>query len=263
MPFEKIGLAIADGIATVTLCDPATMNALSIPLQRELRAALAIVSKDAGVRALVLTSCERAFCSGADFGSMHGGGDETLGQQVGRMMRELANPIVLDLQRLPMPVVAAVNGAAAGAGVSLALAADLVVAARSAYFLLTFLPRLGLVPDLGATWMLPRLVGRARAMGMALLGERLSAEQAVDWGLIWTCVDDDRLLAEAGTLAQRLAAMPRHAVLEARQAFAAAAGNSLEEQLEYEAQRQQALADTPAFQEGVRAFLEKRQSRFD
>lgn len=264
MQYEKITLEIADGIATLTLNDPGTMNALSIPLQQELRQALAAIRNDASVRALILTGTERAFSSGADLSSMQGGGvaGETLGQSVGRMMRELSNPLILDLQQLPVPVVAAVNGAAAGAGVSLALAADVVVAGRSAYFLLTFLPRLGLIPDLGATWQLPRLVGQARAMGLALLGERLTAEQAVEWGLIWACVDDADLLDEAQALATRLASAPRHAVQEARMAYAAADSNGLQEQLVYEAERQEQLADSEDFQEGVRAFLEKRQPKF-
>lgn len=264
MQYEKIRLELADGIATLALNDTGTMNALSIPLQQEMRHALAAIRDDDSIRALLLTGTERAFSSGADLGSMQSGGPagETLGQGVGRMMRELSNQLILDLQQLPMPVVAAVNGAAAGAGVSLALAADVVVAGRSAYFLLTFLPRLGLVPDLGATWVLPRLVGRARAMGLSLLGERLSAQQALEWGLIWACVDDAALLDEARALAVRLGSAPRHAAQEARSAFAAAESNDLQEQLAYEAERQEQLADSEAFQEGVRAFLEKRQPSF-
>lgn len=263
--YDKIDFEIADGIATLTLNDPGTMNALSIPLQQEVRAALASIREDDSIRALLLTGTERAFSSGADLSSMQGAGaeDETLGQGVGRMMRELSNPLILDLQQLPVPVIAAVNGAAAGAGVSVALAADVVLAARSAYFLLTFLPRLGLVPDLGATWMLPRLIGRARAMGLALLGERLSAEKAVEWGLIWACVDDAALMDEAKAVATRLASAPRHAAQEARLAFAAADNSKLEEQLAYEALRQEQLADSAAFQEGVNAFLEKRQPKFE
>lgn len=203
MVYDKINLSLAEGVAVLALNDPDTMNALSIPLQQELRHAIATVRENRSVRALLLIGTDRAFCSGADLSSMSGGGvaGESLGQNVGRMMRELSNPLILDLQALPVPVVAAVNGAAAGAGVSLALAADVVVAARSAYFLLTFLPRLGLVPDLGATWHLPRLVGRARAMALTLLGDRLSAEQAAEWGLIWACVDDEVLMDEAQALA--------------------------------------------------------------
>lgn len=265
MVYDKINLSLAEGVAVLALNDPDTMNALSIPLQQELRHAIATVRENRSVRALLLIGTDRAFCSGADLSSMSGGGvaGESLGQNVGRMMRELSNPLILDLQALPVPVVAAVNGAAAGAGVSLALAADVVVAARSAYFLLTFLPRLGLVPDLGATWHLPRLVGRARAMALTLLGDRLSAEQAAEWGLIWACVDDEVLMDEAQALAARLASAPRHAALEARLAFDAANGSDLPQQLAYEAMRQEQLADQPTFQEGVCAFLEKRRPNFE
>ncbi len=259
MNYDKIRLEIDDGIAVLSLNDPGTMNAISIPLQQEVREALAVIRQDASVRALLLTGSERAFCSGAELGSLGGG---RVGESVGRMMRELSNPLILDLQQLPVPVVAAVNGAAAGAGVSIALAADIVIAARSAYFMLTFMPRLGLIPDLGATWQLPRLIGRARAMGLTLLGERLPAEQAAEWGLIWACVDDAALMEEARALAERLANAPAHAALEARRAFAVAETNDFPVQLDYEAERQQELIESEAFREGVRAFLEKRAPKF-
>lgn len=266
MNYQKIRLEIADGIAVITLAQPANMNALSIPLQQELRHALAAVAAQAETgeaRALILTGSGRAFCSGADLSGMASVGEgETLGQGAARMMRELTNPIIEDLQQLPVPVVAAVNGAAAGAGVSLALAADIVLAGRSAYFLLPFMPNLGIVPDLGATWMLPRLIGRARSMGLALLGDRLPAERAVAWGLIWECVDDDALMGQARALAERLAQAPAHAALEVRRAFAVADRSDLTAQLEYEAARQQVLIDKDSFREGVRAFLEKRKPNF-
>jgi len=266
MNYQKIRLEIADGIAVITLAQPANMNALSIPLQQELRHALAAVAAQAETgeaRALILTGSGRAFCSGADLSGMASVGEgETLGQGAARMMRELTNPIIEDLQQLPVPVVAAVNGAAAGAGVSLALAADIVLAGRSAYFLLSFMPNLGIVPDLGATWMLPRLIGRARSMGLALLGDRLPAERAAAWGLIWECVDDDALMGQARALAERLAQAPAHAALEVRRAFAVADRSDLTAQLEYEAARQQVLIDKDSFREGVRAFLEKRKPNF-
>lgn len=265
MQYEKINLDIADGVAVLTLNDLGTMNALSIPLVQEMRhaiAAVAAISENRAVRALLLTGTGRAFCSGADLSSMTKTGDESLGQSVGRLMRDHANPLVLDLQALPIPVVAAVNGAAAGAGVGLALAADITIAARSAYFLLTFMPKLGLVPDVGTTWHLPRLIGRSRAMALTLLGDRLPAEQAAEWGLVWACVDDDALLGEAHSLVSRLIKAPMHAALETREIFEAADTNDLSEQLEYEAARQEVLADTPALLEGVRAFLEKREPNF-
>jgi len=155
-------------------------------------------------------------------------------------------------------VVCAVNGVAAGGGVGLALAADVVVAARSAYFYLPFVPALGAVPDMGASWALPRAVGRARALGLALLGDKLDAPRAADWGLVWACVDDGALMEEAWTLATRLAAMPAHAVAEARALFAASERNNLAQQLALERERQAQLIDGEAFAEGMRAFIERR-----
>jgi 2-(1,2-epoxy-1,2-dihydrophenyl)acetyl-CoA isomerase len=166
------------------------------------------------------------------------------------------------MRALPVPVVCAVNGAAAGAGVGLALAGDVTIAAKSAYFYLSFLPKLGIVPDLGCTWIIPRLVGPARAMGMSLLDERLGAERAAQWGLIWACVEDDALLLEAQQLAQRLARLPAHAVIEARRAFEASARHTLPEQLHYESERQRELLNRPSFAEGVAAFLQKRAPNF-
>lgn len=200
---------------------------------------------------------------GADLSAMAPGGEgKSLGAQTAEWMQSLSNPLIETLRTLPVPVVAAVNGAAAGAGVGLALAADVTIAARSAYFYLPFLPKLGIVPDLGCTWAIPRRAGRARAMGMALLDERLGAEQAVQWGLIWACADDEQLLDEARAIAQRLARLPPHAVVEAREAFEAAERHTLAEQLHYESERQRELIDRPTFREGVSAFLQKRPPSF-
>jgi 2-(1,2-epoxy-1,2-dihydrophenyl)acetyl-CoA isomerase len=177
-------------------------------------------------------------------------------------MLNVSNRIIEDIRALPFPVVSAVNGACAGAGVGLALAADLVVASRSAYFFLSFMPRLGIVPDLGSTWFLERMIGRPRAVGMALLGERISAEQALDWGLIWGCVDDAQLMEHCMALAQQLARLPAHAAQEIRRAFDSAAHQDLSTQLQYEARRQHELIDRPEFAEGVKAFLSKREPNF-
>jgi 2-(1,2-epoxy-1,2-dihydrophenyl)acetyl-CoA isomerase len=170
----------------------------------------------------------------------------------------MSNPLIEELRALPVPVVCAVNGPAAGAGVGLALACDIVVAARSAYFYLPFLPKLGIVPDLGCTWFIPRRVGPARAMGMALLDEKLGAETAAQWGLIWACIDDKLLLLEASKIAQRLAQLPVHAVIEARKAIEQSERHSLPDQLHYESERQRELIEQPTFAEGVMAFLQKR-----
>lgn len=251
-----------DGIATLTLNLPAKLNPIARDLQIELRDALERIRGDRAVRAVILTGAGKAFCVGADLSAMGAPapGDEgkSLGTQTAEWMQQLSNPLIETLRTLPVPVVAAVNGPAAGAGVGLALAADVTVAARSAYFYLPFLPKLGIVPDLGCTWAIPRRAGRARAMGMALLDERVGAGRAVQWGLIWGCVDDEQLMEEARGIAQRLARLPAHAVIEAREAFEASERHTLKEQLHYESERQRALIDGPDFREGVSAFLQKR-----
>ena len=252
-----------DGIATLTLNLPAKLNPIARDLQIELRDALERIRDDRAVRAVILTGAGKAFCVGADLSAMAPGeAGKSLGTQTAEWMQELSNPLIETLRTLPVPVVAAVNGPAAGAGVGLALAADVTIAARSAYFYLPFLPKLGIVPDLGCTWAIPRRAGRARAMGMALLDERVEAERAVQWGLIWGCVDDENLMAEARETAQRLARLPAHAVTEARAAFAAAERHTLPEQLHYESERQRELIERPTFREGVSAFLQKRAPEF-
>jgi 2-(1,2-epoxy-1,2-dihydrophenyl)acetyl-CoA isomerase len=244
---------------------PERLNPIARELQLALRARLATLREDRSVGALVLTGAGRAFCVGADLSSDMGGGaagGASVGQRSYETMEALSNRIIEDLRTLPMPVVSAVNGAAAGAGVGIALAADVVVAARSAYFYLPFMPKLGIVPDLGTTWFLERLVGRARAVGMSLLGEKLAAEQAAQWGLVWACVDDAELQPQALALAQRLARLPAHAAREVRAAYDAAERSSLVDQMRYEAERQRELLDSPSFAEGVQAFREKREPIF-
>ena len=258
-----IQYAVEDGIARIVLADAARLNALSIDLQRELLAALDKVRADVSVRAVLMSAAGKAFCVGADLGSLGTAAPgETVGGQTERMMRELTNPIVQQIHELPVPVVCAVQGAVAGAGVGLALAADVVVAARSAYFYLPFMPKLGLVPDAGSTWFMTRLLGKARATALALLGDRLGAEQAEAWGLIAACVADDQLADKALDMARRLAALPALGVQEIRHAFDAAQNNDLAAQLDHEARRQHELIDRDTFQEGVKAFFEKRPPRF-
>ncbi len=250
-------------VAVLRLNLPERLNPLALPLQQRLREVLAALASDASVHALVLTGAGKAFCVGADLSGMQPPGDgRSLGEWTHDTMVSLSNRLVEDLRGLPFPVVAAVNGPCAGAGVGLALAADIVLAARSAYFFLSFMPRLGIVPDLGSTWFLERFVGRPRAVAMSLLGERIGGEQAAQWGLVWACVDDDQLLAQALVTAHRLAALPAHAALEIRQVYDRAAQQDLSAQLQLEAERQRALIERPSFREGVRAFLEKREPRF-
>ena len=265
MTQEFVRYEVRDTIATLTLNDPAKLNALSTGLMEGLREALARVRADAAVRAVILTGAGRAFSSGADLTGVGGdipGDTRSRGQKSSDRMGALNNPLVLDLHELPVPVVCAANGPVAGGSLGIALAADVVIAARSAYFYMPFLPALGIVPDMGATWFFPRGIGRARSMAMTLLGNRLSAEQAAQWGLIWSCVDDAALMDEARATAAKLAVLPAHAVREARHAHAAAERNTLAEQLEYERSRQRELIDRDEFTEGVRAFLEKRKPVF-
>ena len=241
-------------------------NPLSRALQGELLAALADCASDTRIRAVVLTAAGRTFCVGADLTEAGTFAltepSSSMGELVAQGMAELTNPIVLAMQRLPVPVVCAINGPVAGAGVGLALSADVVLMARSAYFYLPFMPKLGLVPDMGSSWFLARQIGRARATALTLLGDRVPAEQAVAWGLAWSCVDDTALLDAALTTASRLAALPHHAALETRQIFDVAETSSLQDQLEYERLRQRDLLDRPTFSEGVQAFLAKREPVF-
>ena len=236
------------GIAVLRMNQPERLNPISLEVQQGLRDGLARVREDRAVRVLVLTGAGRAFCVGADLTTIaEDVAGETLGQRTSRMMTTLTNPLVRELRELPVPVLAAVNGPAAGAGVGLALAADIALMARSAYLYLPFLPKLGIVPDAGSSWFLERVAGRARATGLALLGDRLDAERAVQWGLAWASVDDAALMDEALVLARRLATLPVHAVLEARRAFEAAGSQDLAAQLAYEASRQRELCDRPEF----------------
>ena len=264
MTFDTIKLDISNDIAVLTLNQPDSRNGLTERLQKEMLTALEQVSQQDDVRALILTGVGKAFCSGADLGQLDTTADSgaSLGDSVAKMMEEIANPLILALQNLPMPVVSAVNGSAAGAGISLALAADIVIAGRSAFFLTPFLPRLGIVPDMGATWFLSQQLGRARALGLILLGDRLPAEKAAQWGLIWACVEDANLLEEAMNIAIRLAKAPSHSAQEARRALDAAASQGLAAQLDYEKERQRVLLDLPSFKEGVQAFFEKREPVF-
>lgn len=263
-PHTDTVLLERDGpVAILRLNLPERLNPLALALQERLRALLAELAADRSVRALVLTGVGKAFCVGADLSGMRPPSDgRSLGEWTRDTMEALSNRLVEDLRGLPFPVVAAVNGPCAGAGVGLALAADIVLAARSAYFFLSFMPRLGIVPDLGSTWFLERFVGRPRAVAMSLLGERISGEQAAQWGLVWACVDDAQLQTQALAMAQRLASLPVHAAQEIRQVFDSAAQQDLPAQLRLEAERQRELIDRPEFLEGVQAFLQKREPRF-
>lgn len=258
---------VHDCVATLTLNEGDKLNPLTEALQRGWLDALQRVRDDKSIRALIVTATGRGFCVGADLVDFKRRAAElpegdSLGAYVGRMMDDTGNPIAQGMRTLPVPVVCAVNGAAAGGGFGLALAADMVIAARSAYFYLPFASALGIIPDMGAVWSATRAVGRARALGLALTGHKLSAARAAEWGLIWACVDDGQLLAEARQLAVQLAALPAHAIEETRALFAAAEHNSFAQQLRMERDRQAVLIDGESFAEGVRAFAERRKPVF-
>lgn len=262
MTYQTLLLDVESGVATLTLNRPAARNAFSPQLMQELRVALADLAARKEVRALLLTGRGASFCAGADLSLQTDGDRHARAKEGSRQQREWINPIVTDLHALPFPTIAAMNGSAAGAGASLALACDVVLAARSSFFLFPFMPRLGIVPDMGATWFLPRLLGPARAMALSLIGDRLPAAQAAEWGLIWRCVDDAALMEEARALATRVSRGPAHSALELRRAFKAAGEKDLAAQLDYEADRQAELLATVEFEEGVLSFLEKREPRF-
>jgi len=246
----------ADAVATVTIARPDRLNALSGATVDELRAAVEEAGRS-GARCLLLTGEGRGFSSGADLAS-----DGGLPDDAGAALEKHFNPLIEAIFALPIPVVAAVNGPCAGAGCSLALAADIVVAARSAYFLQAFV-NIGLIPDAGATWLLPRLAGRARAMEMMMLGERIPAEKALEWGLISRVVEDEQLASEATALATRLAQGPTVALGLIRRLAREAGHQPLSEALAAERSAQREAGRTQDFRGAVAAFLQKQSARFE
>ena len=256
MAYTTLSFEIEEGLAILTLNRPEAFNAFNALMLDEVRDALKqVVTKP--VRALLITGTGKGFCAGQDLAEL-GDGE---GVDPGAIIDRGLNPAIRAIAHLEIPVVAAVNGVAAGAGIGVALVCDIVYAARSARFVPAF-GRLGLVPDGGYTWILPRLIGNARATAMTLLGCELGAAQAVDWGLIWACVDDDNLLPEATTAARRLAAGPTRALGLGKRALTASATHKLDEQLDIERDCQRQAGRSEDFHEGIRAFLEKREPRF-
>ena len=259
MTYQCIIFGIDGGIARLTFNRPDRLNSFNTAMHAEVRAALAEV-RSSEARVLVLSGAGRGFCAGQDLNDRAvapGGTAADLGESIEKNYK----PLVLALRSLPLPVIAAVNGVAAGAGANIALACDLVVAARSASFVQAF-SRLGLVPDSGGTWFLPRLVGTARALGLAFLGEKLSAEQAAAWGLIWRCVEDAELPAAVESLAQGFAAAPTRGIARTKQAIYESWGRTLSEQLDVERDYQGELGRTADYAEGIAAFAAKRTPHF-
>ena len=260
MNFEHIIFSIDNGIARLTLNRPEKLNSFNVAMHLEVRAALEQVKAAPSARVLVLSGAGRGFCAGQDLSDRAvapGGKPVDLGESVERFYA----PLVTALRALPLPVICAVNGVAAGAGANIALACDIVIAAESASFVQAFC-RLGLIPDTGGTYFLPRLVGPARALGLAMLGDKLPAAQAAQWGLIWKCVPDDTLASETDTLARHFAEAPTRGLAATKQAIYASAANTLDQQLMLERDLMRAMGQTADYREGVNAFIEKRTPRF-
>jgi 2-(1,2-epoxy-1,2-dihydrophenyl)acetyl-CoA isomerase len=247
------------GYRVVTLNRPRRLNAFSEEMHRELKHAIDAAESDGGTRALLLTGAGRAFCAGQDLSERVSADGQSM--VLGSSLETWYNPLVRRLRALPFPLVAAVNGVAAGAGANVALACDIVLAARSASFVQAFV-RIGLIPDSGGTWMLPRLVGPARARALALTGEALPAHKAEDWGLIWKAVDDDKLIEEAHRLCRHFVTAPAAALALTKRVLDEAWSNDLDTQLDLERETQREASLTGDYAEGVRAFLQKRPPAF-
>ena len=256
MTYQNILLEIANGIARITLNRPDRLNSFTQEMHAELRDAFASLGD---ARVVVLTGAGRGFCAGQDLNDRMVAPGEAV--DLGETVERDWNPLIRTLATLPQPVIARVNGVAAGAGANIALACDLVVAAKSAKFIQSF-SALGLIPDSGGSWHLPRLVGHTRALGLALTGEPLPAETAAQWGLIWKAVDDDALDAEVDALAAKLAALPPLGLAAIKQIIRTSPGRSLDEELDLQRDEMQRLGYTEDYREGVAAFLTKRTPSF-
>ncbi len=259
MSYDTILFSVDGGIARLTLNRPDKLNSFNTQMHGEVREALERLP-GSGARVLVLTGAGRGFCAGQDLGDRAvapGSRGVDLGESIDRYYK----PLVLALHSLPMPVIAAVNGVAAGAGANIALACDLVIAARSASFVQAF-SKLGLLPDSGGTWTLPRLIGNARALGLTLLGNKLPAEEAAAWGMIWQCVADADLGSPVDALAEGLAVAPTRGLAWTKAAIRGSWQHSLAEQLDIERDAQRELGRSTDYAEGVAAFIEKRTPRF-
>ena len=259
--FSSILTDARPGVLRITLNRPDKLNSFNEDMHGELIAAVRAADADPQVRCLVLTGAGRGFCAGQDLGARNTG-DPNEKIDLGRSLENFYNPLVRSLRGLRMPVICAVNGVAAGAGANIALACDIVVAARSARFIQAF-SKIGLVPDAGGSWVLPRLVGQARATALAMLAEPVSAAQAEQWGMIWSCVDDDALEAHVWQMAEKLASQPTRAMDLIKQCFLNSSSNSLDQQLDLERDMQTLAGETNDFREGVAAFLDRREPKFN
>lgn len=260
MDYQFIDYTVNEGVGILTLNRPDKLNSFNIAMLEEIIRVLDEADTDASVRAVLLTGTGRAFSAGQDLSEREiqpGGEPPDLGESLDKRY----NPIILKIRNLEIPVICAINGVAAGAAANMALACDIVLAARSSRIIEPFC-RLGIVPDAGGTWILPRLVGRARAMGMTMLGGDVSAEQAEEWGLIWKCIDDDKLMDEALAMAKHLATQPTFGLGLLKKAFNESPSHTLGEQLDLERDLQRVAGRTDDYMEGVIAFREKRKPEF-
>lgn len=259
MPYEHIEYAVADGVACLTLNRPDSLNSFTAAMHGEVAEVLEAAAEDRAIRAVVITGAGRGFCAGQDLNDRNVAPGERV--DLGASVEKFYNPLILRITRMEKPVICAVNGVAAGAGANLALACDLVFAAESAKFVESF-AMLGLIPDSGGSWHLPRMVGMARAKGMAMLMPKVSAHQAKEWGLIWEVVEDSQLMDTVMALAGHLATQPTLGFTYTKQAFAASMTNTLDQQLELEKTLMRTAGFTDDYAEGVAAFLEKRQPEY-
>lgn len=260
MDYQSILFSVDEGVATITLNRPDKLNSFTDEMHGELRDAFKTIAKDETIRSVLITGAGRGFCAGQDLS--HLASEEARAEQdLGETLDKNYNRLIRTIRSLPKPVVCAVNGVAAGAGANLALACDIVLAARSASFIQAFC-KIGLIPDAGGTWTLPRLVGSARALALAMLGDKISAEQAHDWGMIWKAFDDETLMPEAQGMALHLATQPTQALALIKRAFNASTSNTLDQQLDLERDLQTIAGRTSDYHEGVDAFLNKRPAEF-
>lgn len=253
--FQNLLIEQDGAVLWLTLNRPDKLNAFTADMHAELKEVLFRVQTSEDIRALVITGAGRGFCAGQDLGDLDM-------DALGDVVEQHFNPLIRTLTTLNIPVIAAINGVAAGAGANMALCCDIVIAARSARFIQSF-SHIGLVPDAGGTWTLPRLIGLPRAMALVMTGEAVGAEKAADWGMIWKAVDDDTLKEEVNTLAQKLASQATVGLGFTRQLLRQGMNRTLDEQLDMERDFQQAASNTADFQEGVDAFLNKRPARFE
>lgn len=264
MSSQNILYAVDNGIAVLRFNRPQALNAMTLELMEDLNAAIDRAAADEAVRVIVLTGEGRAFSTGADLAANSSTPPPVDVQgrlDLGHILDRYYNPLLLKLRELPKPVISAVNGVAAGAGANIALMADMTIAARSAYFLQAFI-NVGLIPDAGGTWLLPRTLGVQRAIGLALLGERLPAEKALEWGLVWQVVDDAELMPRVMAIARQIADGPGVAIARVKRAMYAAERNDLAAQLDLESDLQRECGQSQDFSEGAIAFVQKRKPQF-